>query len=428
MSDFSHCRNLAAWLAAQEQNHPKDWDLGLERITAVWQNLGAPALADYIISIAGTNGKGSCVSWAEAIAAAAGIDIASFSSPHLLDYPERIRFGGQNVAEEDLCRAFARIDAAREGVSLSFFEWSALAAFVLMAEHKPQLAVLEVGLGGRLDAVNIQNADATIFSRIGLDHQQWLGESVGEIAMEKAGIMRQGQRITIAYPDPPANFLQHAESLSERVWLQGRDFSFTANDGQVELKLPNLGTVLIDPPRYMHGEHQLGHLAAVAATIGEAFPLGAEQINIASKTAHNFARLTWLEEFVLIDVAHNQDSAAVLNKFLQEDEKLRKIRSRGGKIVAICAMLKDKDQEAFFAQFSPASLDFWILTATTGKRGLSSEELALKFKQSPLAESKFCTAPDIDAAIACGREILQEGDVLLVTGSFLTVEAFLRRR
>jgi len=183
-------RSLHEWLAWQETAHDKAWDLGLHRIGAVWQAMGAPRLARHIITVAGTNGKGSCVCWTEGLCQAHGVSVASFSSPHLSDYRERIRFDGDWVAEDALVAAFEAVDAARGDISLSYFEWSALAAFHLIARRQPQVAVLEVGLGGRLDATNLIDADAAIITRIGLDHQDWLGDTIDSIAREKAGILR----------------------------------------------------------------------------------------------------------------------------------------------------------------------------------------------------------------------------------------------
>ena len=211
-------RTLSEWLDWQETAHDKAWDLGLKRVSTVWQALGAPRLATHIITVAGTNGKGSCVCWIEAICRAHGVSVASFTSPHLHDYRERIRFDGEWVTADALVAAFETIDAARGDISLSYFEWSALAAFWLTAQRQPTVAVLEVGLGGRLDATNIIDADAAIITRIGLDHQDWLGHDIPAIAAEKAGILRPGQRVYLPDAHPPAVLCERAAALGASAY------------------------------------------------------------------------------------------------------------------------------------------------------------------------------------------------------------------
>ncbi|MBR1375399.1 MAG: bifunctional folylpolyglutamate synthase/dihydrofolate synthase [Cardiobacteriaceae bacterium] len=426
MIDFKTCRSLEDWLIAQETNHHKAWDLGLSRISEVWKRLGAPKIADFVISVAGTNGKGSCVCWSEAICRAAGISIASFSSPHLLDYRERIRFNGEKVSADVLIKAFEKIDAARGEISLSFFEWSALAAFLLMAEKKPQIAVLEVGLGGRLDAVNMLDADAAIFSRIGLDHQDWLGDTIEKIALEKAGIMRSKQRIAIAYQNPPANFLNAAKEKSQRIWIYGQDINAEFADAdKTQIKTDVLGEeIKLSAPKYLLGKHQLGHFAACAAVINEQFSLNKEILEQASLHAKNFGRLTTIAENpeILIDVAHNEDSAEVLAEFLAE--KRTKIR---GKIIAVCAMLKDKDQKAVFRKLQN-QIDLWFFASLDGTRGDEAENLAENAKSAGINQEKINISSDVETAVKTAKKHLREEDLLVITGSFVTVGKFLDRK
>lgn len=407
--------DLAAWLAWQEQAHPKSWDLGLTRISAVWQALGAPRLADYILSIAGTNGKGSCVAWAEAICQAAGVSTASFTSPHLLDYRERIRFDGQMVDAAQLCTAFDAIDVARGEISLSYFEWSALAAFYLMAQKRPQVAILEVGLGGRLDAVNLIDADAVVLTRIGLDHQQWLGETVAEIAAEKAGIMRQGQKIFFADHNAPAALFDAAQALHTPVMQYGRDFSVQAAPDSLSLHLPQAVFADLPLPALLQGAHQYGHFAAVAAALADCLPLNRAVLSQALRQAYNPARLMLKDgrPRYVIDVAHNQDSAEVLAAFL------RRIRRPQERFHIVCGMLADKDHAAIVAHLAEVG-DAWYFASLQGTRGSDAAEIAAQV--APLLIGKTVAAyEDVQGALVAAVRQAAENDAIVIMGSFVTV-------
>lgn len=407
--------NLQEWLNWQEAAHPKSWDLGLERIGKVWQALGAPRIAKHILSIAGTNGKGSCVAWAEAICQAAGVAVGSFSSPHLLDYRERIRFDGAMVDVAELCDAFDAIDVARGEVSLTYFEWSALAAFYLMAQRKLDIAVLEVGLGGRLDAVNLLDADATIFTRIGLDHQQWLGETVAEIAVEKAGIMRQGQKMVSADAHPPAALLAAASALSSKVLVYQQDFSAQVVDGQLHLSLALQQFSALPLPTYLQGAHQYGHLAAVANVLGDWLPLSQAVLTQALATAHNPARLMLKEgnPRYVVDVAHNQDSAEILARFLRD------IRRPNERLHIVCGMLADKDHAAIVSELCDVG-DAWYFASLSGARGSCAAEIMDKV--APLLQGKKLAAfADVLAALSAAQQAAAAEDMIVVMGSFVTV-------
>jgi dihydrofolate synthase/folylpolyglutamate synthase len=221
-----HAR-LQDWLTWQENLHPAAIELGLDRVGRVWDRLGPRALPFPVISVAGTNGKGSTVAMLEAIYGAAGYRTAAYTSPHLLRYNERIRLDGQEVSDPELCAAFARVDAARGAESLTYFEFGTLAALDLFLRARPDLAILEVGLGGRLDAVNLFDADLAIITSIGRDHMAWLGETLEEIALEKAGILRPGRPALFGHRQPLPVLLARAAELGCPTQVLGRDFDWT---------------------------------------------------------------------------------------------------------------------------------------------------------------------------------------------------------
>ena len=414
-------RSLDEWLAWQESAHDKAWDLGLERIGAVWQAMGAPRLAQHIITVAGTNGKGSCVCWVEGICRAHGASVASFSSPHLRDYRERIRFDGAWVDADELVAAFEAIDAARGDISLSYFEWSALAAFCLIARRQPQVAVLEVGLGGRLDATNLIDADAAIITRIGLDHQDWLGDNIDSIAREKAGILRANQRVFLADRTPPAVLAATAASLGAELYRFGAELHAEEEAGGIAVRVPGFAANLPKPP-LMPGAHQYGHLTASLAALAPWLQLDAARVAKAILHTQNPARLMQLpgEPRWLIDVAHNADSAEVLAAWLHNMPR------NGGRFIALCGMLRDKDHHAIYRHLAP-EIDLWVLGGLDGARGTDVETLAAHAREAGIAAEKLLSCGDIYAAYQHVCTLAQPEDTVVVFGSFVTVAAVLEK-
>ncbi len=391
-------KTLNDWLSWQERQHPVEIDLGLERLGQVWQRLGAPKLAEHVLIVAGTNGKGSCVRWTEEICRAHGVSVASFSSPHLLDYRERIRFNNEPVSEEALLVVFNLIDQLRGDISLTYFEWSALAAMYLIAKRFPQVAVLEVGLGGRLDATNIIDADCAIITKIGLDHQQWLGETVEAIGREKAGVLRPGQKVFFADANPPQSILRRAEELHCEIYRRDE------NDVNY-----------FPPPRFMHGAHQFGHLGAVCGALGFCFNLDSAALQQAIRTTKNEGRLmreTVAGQNYLLDVAHNEDSARVLAEYLATAPEKS--------ITAICGILRDKDQRAIFSQLRP-HVRRWLLVNLDSPRATPLELLRENALAAGISENSIELVRDFRAALN------QRDELILVTGSFLTVSAALEQ-
>ncbi|MGH8244526.1 MAG: bifunctional folylpolyglutamate synthase/dihydrofolate synthase, partial [Steroidobacteraceae bacterium] len=217
--------SVPAWLAWQQAAHPVEVDPGLERVGAIWARLGV-AFPATVLTVGGTNGKGSVSAYLDAILTAAGYETGLFTSPHLLRYNERIRIHGREATDAELLAAFAEIDAAREGVSLSFFEWNTLAAFLVFARARVDVAVLEVGMGGRLDAVNLLDADAAAVVSVGLDHREWLGDTLEAIGAEKAGIFRAGKPAILGGRQMPRSVAAHAAAIGARLRRIGTDFDY----------------------------------------------------------------------------------------------------------------------------------------------------------------------------------------------------------
>ncbi len=219
-------RTLAEWLALQESVHPKTIDMGLARVSSVARTLGVDKLASRVITVGGTNGKGSTVAHLDALLRAAGVSTGMFTSPHFLRYNERIRVDGVEVGDDELISAFERIEAARGSTTITFFEFNALAALVIFADRRVDVAILEVGLGGRLDAVNLVDADVAVVCSIGFDHRDYLGDTLELIGAEKAGIFRAGRPAVLSTPDMPASVYSVIESLGATAVVAERDFSW----------------------------------------------------------------------------------------------------------------------------------------------------------------------------------------------------------
>jgi dihydrofolate synthase/folylpolyglutamate synthase len=219
-------RTLAQWLAFQESVHPKTIDMGLTRVTSVARTLGLHKPSSRVITVGGTNGKGSTAAHLEALLRAGGASTGMFTSPHFIRYNERIRVGGVEVEDAELISAFERIEQARGSTTLTFFEYNALAALLIFADRKVDVAILEVGLGGRLDAVNLVDADVSIVCSIGFDHRDYLGDSLEQIGAEKAGIFRSGRPAVLGTPDMPASVYSTLQRIGARAVVAERDFSW----------------------------------------------------------------------------------------------------------------------------------------------------------------------------------------------------------
>jgi len=408
---------LEAWLDWQQSLHPTAIELGLERVARVLGRTGWRRPARPVITVGGTNGKGSCVALLEAMLRAGGYRVGSFTSPHLLDYRERIRLDGRLVSEGSLLAAFGRIAAALGPDSLTFFEFNTLAALLVLETFDPDVLVLEVGMGGRLDAVNVVDADVALIASIGLDHTEWLGADVESIGREKAGIFRRGQPAVCAMAAPPASVAAAAAEVGARLLLRGRDFEATErSDGRWDYSSARQRRTALPRPA-LPGRVQFGNAAAVIATLDELssrLPLRREAIERGLTTVSlpgRFQRLADPRGFEwVLDVAHNVDAARVLAENLREYPV-------PGRTIAVCGMLGDKDIGAVLRVLA-GDISQWLAASTSGPRGLTDAELVAR---GAAADVVLTAAGSVTEALARAAATAREGDRVLVFGSFHTV-------
>ncbi|NKN33242.1 bifunctional tetrahydrofolate synthase/dihydrofolate synthase [Marichromatium bheemlicum] len=414
---------LQGWLDWQSRLHPQAMDLGLDRVAAVWQRLGHGAFACPVISVAGTNGKGSCVAMLEATALAAGYRCGAYGSPHLVRYNERIRIDGEPVDDAALIGAFDRIDQARGETSLTYFEFATLAALDLFARAGLDLVVLEVGLGGRLDAVNLIDADVAVVTSIGRDHTAWLGDSLEEIAVEKAGIFRAGRAAVIGQQDAPAALRATALEIGARPLQLGVEFARHAAESGWSWQGPDGRRYALALPA-MRGDFQCDNAAAAIAALDalrERLPISRNALRQGLGRARLPGRFQVLSgpPSYLLDVAHNAPAAAALAA------NLRVFASRGQAVRVVLAMLSDKEPEALLAALAD-QVTHWYLTETEDARAMPRETLHARLLTAGLDEAACTLCVDPQEALASAAAASDAEDCVLVCGSFTTVGAALR--
>jgi dihydrofolate synthase/folylpolyglutamate synthase len=408
---------LADWLAWQQSAHPTAIDLGLERVARVLGRTGWRGATQPVITVGGTNGKGSCVALLEALLGAGGYRVGAFTSPHLLDYRERIRIDGRWASEASLVAAFERIADAQGDDSLTFFEHNTLAALLVFETAAPDAIVLEVGLGGRLDAVNVVDADVAVVTSVGLDHMDWLGPDVEAIAREKAGIFRGGRPAICGMADPPSSLVEVAAGQGARLSVAGRDFrGEQRRDGRWDFHDAH-GSLAGLPAPALEGVAQVGNAATALAALRQLdarLPLSRAAIEAGLRSVRLAGRFQRIPgeggvEWVL-DVAHNADAAAVLAASLER-------QPARGRTIAVCGMLADKDVVAVVAALRDR-VDHWIAATTDGPRGLEDAELAAMAAGAGVTMARGGAVRDA-MRVAAARAA--PGDRILVFGSFHTV-------
>jgi len=408
---------LDQWLEWQQSAHPLAIDLGLERVARVLDRTGWAGFRQPVITVGGTNGKGSCVALIDALLRAGGHRVGTFTSPHLVDYRERIRIDGEWVSEASLLAAFERIADALGGDSLTFFEFNTLAALLVFETAAPDAVVLEVGLGGRLDAVNVVAADVAVIVSVGLDHMEYLGPDVESIGREKAGIFRRGRAAVCGMPQPPRAVLEVARSVGAKLQLRDRDFSWVERtDGRWDYRDSRGGLAGLPLPA-LQGVAQVGNAATALAAwreLSSRLPLSRAAIErglAGVQLPGRFQRVPAASGFEWVfDVAHNPDAAAVLAASLARHPV-------PGRTLAVCGMLADKDVPAVLAALQ-GSVDRWIAAATDGPRGLSAADLVARGAAAGIVMTPGGTV--CDAMQAAARDA-GAGDRIVVFGSFHTV-------
>jgi len=411
--------SLDDWLTYLENLHSKAIDLGLARVTAVAEKLGVATPKAKVITVAGTNGKGSTVRYLEVILNQAGYRTGVYVSPHLHHYAERVRLNQGLLDDAAHCQAFAAVEAARDGISLSYFEFGTLAALWLFAQQQPDVIILEVGLGGRLDAVNCVAADVAAVTSIGLDHCDWLGDTRELIGYEKAGVFRKGKPAIVGDPDMPASIGAHAQEIGATLYRVGHEFHYTRtapawNFQCGALQLKDLPLPQLPLPN-----------AATALAILHQLPLAVPRAAIYAGLAE--ARLAGRLEYrdgnpaTLLDVAHNPHAAAYLYDTIQNGGIPGGIPQR---VVAVVGMLKDKDIRNTLAALSPL-VDEWHFATLHEPRGATAAQLqdALAALEAPLSQSVHQhqeVSEAYTAALNSAAQSKPQG-LVLVFGSFYTV-------
>jgi len=362
--------SLEQWLRLLETRHPSTIDLGLERVGEVWRRLGQARPAPRVFTVAGTNGKGSTVTYLDAMLSALGFRSATYTSPHVFRYNERVRIFGSEVTDTELIWAFDQVEQARGDTGLTYFEQGTLAAFLLMQLARLDFAVLEVGLGGRLDAVNLVDADCAVITPIGLDHQEFLGPDRDSIGREKAGILRAGRPLVCGEPDPPASVLECATQLGAPVQRLGREFQIEPSGAGFQWRGAAGEIHLPQPP--LAGPHQPNNLATALAALLTLLPPALRE---PAKLAAGVSLVTLSGRLqahpgdprVVVDVGHNPLAAEVVAQAMRAS----------GQMVAVCvlAMLRDKDAAEAVRILHPV-VHSWHCAGLSGERGRSGEDLA----------------------------------------------------
>ncbi|WP_305843496.1 bifunctional tetrahydrofolate synthase/dihydrofolate synthase [Photobacterium leiognathi] len=400
--------SLSIWLKYLEQLHTSAIDLGLDRVKAVGQKADLLKPAPCVITVAGTNGKGSTCAMLEAILIEAGYKVGVYSSPHLVRYNERVRINNQELDDSEHTKAFASVEAARGDISLSLFEFGTLSALTLFKTHQVDVVVLEVGLGGRLDATNIVDHDVSVITSLAIDHVDWLGDNIDVIGYEKAGIFRSGKPAICGQPHPPATVPAHADDIGAELYQVGYQFEYQVEDNHwnwqcgafdlTQLPLPNL---------------PLPNAATALMALGAAeLDISEENIINGLKKAQLPGRMQRVSEqpLIIMDVAHNPHSAEYFAN------QLSKIKQKEGKskIHAVVAMLHDKDIASTIAAMRD-TVDDWYPASLTGPRAATAEEILQHLPANCVGFDKPESAFD-QALTQAG-----EDDMVIVFGSFYTV-------
>lgn len=415
-------RNLAEWLAYQEHVNVHSIELGLDRAREVWRRMGSLRPAPRVVTVAGTNGKGSTVALLEAMCTAAGLRVGAFTSPHLLVYNERIRIDGALAGDADLIAAFERIEAARGELPLTYFEFGTLAALDLFARAGVDVAVLEVGLGGRLDAVNIIDADVAVITTVDLDHMEWLGPDRDSIGREKAGIARDGRPAIVGETDPPAGLLAALAECGAKVERAGSDFSVERHqDGWRWRHRDGTAMELPDPPLAAPVQHAnaAAAIAALHALDGGALSPSAlfAAVSTGLHEVRISARLQALggEPPLYLDVGHNPQAARALAEWLDTQPP--------GGVHAVYGALADKDVGGVMAALG-TRIDHWHLAGLdhATPRGLVGTALAATLRAT-LPQPRFDVHADVAAALAAARRAAPPGGRILAFGSFFVASA-----
>jgi dihydrofolate synthase/folylpolyglutamate synthase len=411
---------LGDWLAYLETLHPKSISMGLDRVGAVYARLGI-ALTCPVITVGGTNGKGSTCAFLECMLRAGGFHVGAYTSPHFLHYNERVRIDGAVATDESLLESFAAVESARLTTPLTYFEFGTLAAFWLFARAGLDVLVLEVGLGGRLDAVNLVDADVAIVTTVAIDHVDYLGTTREDIGREKAGIFRGGAFAICADRHPPATLLAQASAIGARLLRIGNDYDFTARDGQWSYRGPG-GTRHGLPIPALRGAYQLSNAATALAALDVlrdrlAVSMGAIREGLVSVELAGRLQVLPGRPVTVLDVAHNPQAATALADSLGW-------MGFHPQTFAVFGIMSDKDIDSVIAALVPR-VDRWYVASLPPPRGATSRDLRVRLQSVGVPASAVREFAEPGAAYRAAREAVAEADRIIVFGSFLTVAAVL---
>lgn len=413
---------LDEWLAWQERLHPSSIDLGLDRVRRVWLELAVPDPAPIIVTVGGTNGKGSTIALLESIFLAAGYRAGAYTSPHLLKYNERVRLNGVAVDDAMLVAAFAKVEQARGSTSLTYFEFGTLAAFLIFAERNLDVALLEVGMGGRLDAVNVIDPTISVITSVDIDHTQWLGSDRELIGLEKAGIMRHNRVTVYSEQTPPRSVRDYAQKVGATLSVNGRDYSYRdMGAGTWHWQCGERVRSALPHPA-LRGKHQLQNAAGVLLVVDllqSHLPVSQAHIREGLLNVRLPGRFQMVKTTIptVVDVAHNPQSAAVLAENLIA-------WPCSGKTYAIFSALRDKDISGTAAPLAQR-VDEWHVFPLTGPRASNETELFICLSKIPLRGLVY-THDSLEHARAEISVRATVNDRVIVFGSFYTVASFLR--
>ncbi|ARG97589.1 bifunctional tetrahydrofolate synthase/dihydrofolate synthase [Legionella micdadei] len=400
---------LAEWLDFLENRHQQEIQLDLSRVQQVAKTLDLLQPKAKVITVAGTNGKGSTVATLETIYLEAGYQVASYTSPHLLMFNERIRVNKKNISDEQLCHAFSAIEAGRGDIPLTYFEVATLAALWHFKQRQLDLIILEVGLGGRLDATNIIAADLAIITTIDLDHQEYLGNTREAIGFEKAGILRANRPFIFADQNPPQSIIDQGLALNAPMYLSERDYNFRLINQTIELKFQ--GEYLVFPQPKLHCNSVV---AAIVASLLLKAKLPISYSHLQQAIAYVFlpGRLQLIKDKMttLLDVSHNPQAVNYLADFVRNFSPRKKVH-------AVFSALKDKDIRGMVASLKDC-VDYWYPALLNGKRAASRQQL--EDALSLCSNTPICHNDPL-AAYQAACNSANEGDLIVVYGSFITV-------
>ncbi|MDO8702995.1 MAG: bifunctional tetrahydrofolate synthase/dihydrofolate synthase [Undibacterium sp.] len=417
---------LQDWLSLLETRHSKEIDMGLERVAAVKNRLNIQYECPLIV-VGGTNGKGSTCAMLESILLQAGYKVGLYSKPHFLDFNERARINGESVTDDVFIKAFAEVEQQRADVSLTYFEFTTLAICKLLAEAKLDVVILEVGLGGRLDAVNVFDGDVAIVTSVDIDHVDYLGDTREKIGFEKAGIFRAGKAAICSDPIPPQSLIAHAEHIGADLRLFGRDFNYNGDKQQWNFAGRAQRRNSLGYPS-LRGANQLLNASAVLAALEvlkQELPVGAQEIRNGLAMVDLPGRFQVMpgRPAVVLDVAHNPHAAATLSQNLDN-------MGFHAYTYAVFGSMLDKDIDGVIAQIK-GKIDHWCLADLPLPRAATAAQIHDKLLAAGVmqdAEHSIQNFDSPEAAYAYALKRAGENDRIAVFGSFLTVAGAMKAR